>query len=253
MPDHDDLIAELTALGDHLDVPAPADQRAAVRARLAGVRPAGHGWRAALGRSGRRWRIWLIAALVAAAAAVGGIAPARAAVVEAVGGLLRVAGVEVRTSPTATTSLPATPSPLPSLRTAALDEARKAALFPIRVPATLGPPEQVTLADPDRAGHPRVVGLSWRGGAVRLDEFDGALSVVYLKQTPQAQWVQLGDFGLWLPTPHPVTYVDRDGVERTSTARLSGPSLIWQSGTVTYRLEGIAAPDEALETARSTR
>ncbi|WP_433293659.1 hypothetical protein ACQP2F_31170 [Actinoplanes sp. CA-030573] len=243
MPDHDDLIAELRALGDHLDVPPAADHRATVRARLAGARPPRR----------HRWRLWLISALVAAAAAAGGIAPARAAVVEAVGGLLRVAGVEVRTSPTATPSLPASPAPLPSLRTVALGEARRAALFPVVAPAALGPPEQVTLADPDRAGRPRVVTLSWRAGAVRLDEFDGTLSPIYLKQAPDAQWLELGDFALWLPTPHPVTYVDRDGVEHTETARLSGPVLIWQSGSVTYRLEGLAAPDEALAVARSIR
>jgi len=114
MPDrHDDLIAELRALGDHLQIPAPADQRAAVRARLT---------------PRRRWRYWIIGAVAAIAAATGAIAPARAAVVAAV---LRVAGVEVHVAqPSVAGSLPA--SPLPSVRSATLDEARQVALFPVR-------------------------------------------------------------------------------------------------------------------------
>lgn len=181
MPDHhDDLIAELRALGDHLDVAEPADQRAAVRARLA--RP-----------------------------------------------------------------LPDRPSPLPSVRSVALGDARRAAMFPLRLPAALGTPEEVSLADQNR-----IVTLTYRGGTVRFDQFDGAVSPVFLKQAPDARWVEIGaDTGIWLPGPHAVTYVDRDGIERTATARLAGPTLIWSAGQVTYRLEGLATMAEAVEVARS--
>jgi hypothetical protein len=234
---HDDLIAELRALSDHLDVPAPADQRAAVRVRLA----------AAPAKKSRRWKIWLISALVAAVGATGAIAPARAAVLD----LLRVACVEVSTRP-APTTLPATPSPLPSLHSAAMDEARRVARFPLRFPSTLGTPEQVTLADQDAAGSPRVVTATYRNGKIRYDQFDGTLDVVFLKQAPTAQWEDVnGGVGIWVPTPHPVTYVDREGVTRTATARLSGPTLIWQQAAVTFRLEGYTDLDEALAAARS--
>lgn len=237
MPDrHDDLIAELRALGDHLDVAEPADQRAAVRARLARGRPAR-----------RRWRTWTAVAVAAVAGAVGAIAPARAAVVDAVSGLLRVAGVEVRTQPTVTGPPLDRPSPLPSVRSVALDDARRAASFPVRVPAALGTPEEVWLADQNR-----IVTLTYRGGAVRFDQFDGAVSPAFLKQAPAARWVEIGaDTGIWLPGPHAVTYVDRDGIERTATARLAGPTLIWSAGQVTYRLEGLATMAEAVEVARS--
>jgi hypothetical protein len=193
-----------------------------------------------------------VAALVAAAAAVGAVAPARAAVVSAVGSLLRVAGIEVNTSPTAAPTLPARPSPLPSEHLTTLDEARRVALFEVRLPAALGTPEMVTLADQDKTGAPRVVTLTYRGGKVRLDEFDGELSIIFLKQAPDAQWVEVGaDSGIWLPGPHPVTYVGRDGAEHTATARLAAPTLIWQSGKVTYRLEGMSTLDDALAAARS--
>src|SRR5690242_901992 len=96
----DDLIAELRALGDFLDVPAARDQRAAVRAGIARR------------KATRRWRIWFVGVLVAVAAATGAVAPARAAVVTAVDGLLRVAGIAVRTGPTSPPTQTA-PSPLP--------------------------------------------------------------------------------------------------------------------------------------------
>jgi hypothetical protein len=53
--------------------------------------------------------------------------------------------------------------------------------------------------------------------------------------------------------PHPVTRVGRDGVPRTETARLAGPTLVWATDTVTYRLEGITTLEEAIAVAGSVR
>ncbi len=241
MPDHhdDDLATELRALGAWVHVPEPADQRTAVRARLTRPLPA---------RRRARWVVGAVAALVGTVAAV---APARAAVVDAVDGLLRVAGIEVRREPVPG-GRPAAPDPLPSLRSAAWDEARRAARFPVRSPAALGTPDQVLLADRDDPGAPRVVTSTYRGGTVRFDQFDGAPAPAFLKSAPDARWIEVGaDHGIWLPSPHPVTYVDRAGTERTETARLAGPTLIWAAGTVTYRLEGLATPEEARTVALS--
>jgi hypothetical protein len=228
----EDLVAELRALDRWLDVPDPADQRAAVRSRLA--RP-----------DHRRLRLRLfIASAVAAAGTVAAIAPARAAVVDTVDGLLRVAGIEVRQEVTPP-DLPAHPSPLPSLRSTALDEARRLAHFPVRAPAALGQPEQVLTADPDTTGAPRVITLTYRAGTVRFDQFDGTTGA-FLKTVSGGQWVTIGTgWGVWLPGPHAVTYVGRDGVERTATARLATPTLIWEDGGVTYRLEGFSTFAEA--------
>jgi hypothetical protein len=241
VPDHDDdLAAELRGLATWLQVPEPADQRAAVRERLAAsVR--------------RRRRIQILIASVAAALAgtVASVAPARAAVVDVVGDLLRVAGIEVDRE--ARSDLPARPSPLPSLRTTALDEARRTARFPVKVPTALGPPSGVLVADPDAAGAPRVVTLTYRGGSVRFDQFDGAADPGFFKSAPNAEWVDLGPdrMALWLPEPHAVTYVGRDGIERTETARLATPTLIWSYGPLTYRLEGLSTLAEAKAIARS--
>ncbi|WP_433795116.1 hypothetical protein [Actinoplanes sp. CA-252034] len=235
MSEHEDLIAELRELGTRLAVPPAVDQRTALRERLATPAP-----------RPRRARRWWAAAAAALIATVAAVAPARAAVVEVVGDLLRVAGVEVRREQPRTT-LPGTPAPLPS--------ATASAAFPVGVPAALGEPEEVLRSDPDDAGRPRVVTLIYRGGAVRMDVFDGRLDTTFFKTAPDARFVDLpGSIGAaWLPGPHPVTYVGRDGVERTGTARLAGPTLVWATDTVTYRLEGIGTLEEAIAVARSVR
>lgn len=241
MPEHDDALSdELRALSGWLDVGEPADQRAAVRARLT----PSHRGRQHL----RRWIVSAVAALVGTVAVV---APARAAVVDAVGGLLRVAGIEVRSEPLPTV-LPSQPDPLPSLRSSGLDEARRTALFPVRAPAALGAPEQVLLADPDDNGAPRVVTMAYRGGAVRFDQFDGGVTPAFFKSATDVQGTEIGTSpAIWLPGPHPVTYIDRDGVERTATARLASPTLIWATDAVTYRLEGLPTLAEARAVALS--
>ncbi|MEU4221336.1 hypothetical protein [Actinoplanes sp. NPDC026623] len=251
MPDHEDaLIAELRALGGELDVGRATDQRAAVRARLTRPLPARRGPEGRRAGAAVRVRRWILAGVAALVGAVVVVAPARAAVIDAVGGLLRIAGIEVR-GEAPPGGLPATPSPLPSLRTATLDEARRVALFPVRVPAGLGVPEGVTLADPDAGGAPRVITMAFRGGNVRFDQFDGALSPYFLKTAGDAEWVQVGTGGIWLRGPHQVTYVGRDGVARVETARLAAPTLIWADAGVTYRLEGVRTLEEALRIAGS--
>jgi len=243
MPDHDDdLGAELRALGRWVDVPEAVDQRVAVRDRL--IRP--H-------RPPHRVRRWVLAATAALVGTIVVVAPARAAVIDAVGGLLRVAGIEVRPDP-APGGLPARPSPLPSQSSTSLDAARKVALFTLIEPATLGPVEQVLLADPDGTGAPRVVTLTYRGGSVRFDQIDGAMDRSFFKTASDAEWTEIGgQQGIWLPGPHPITYVDRTGAERTETARLATPTLIWVAGSVTYRLEGLSTLEEARAAALSAK
>ncbi|GAA2854966.1 hypothetical protein Acy02nite_73440 [Actinoplanes cyaneus] len=234
----DALIEELRELGRAYAVPEAADQRQAVRRRLA--RPA---------RRRPRARFYLSAIVAALVVAVAVISPARAAVV---GAFRRIAGIELRQE-TARETLPATPSPIPSIRDADLAEARRVAPFPVTSPAVLGSPDRVLLADLDTTGAPRVVSLVYLGGTVRFDQFDGTLEPAFLKTAPNAEWVTLGDGAIWLPMPHPVTYVGRDGVARTETAHLAGPTLIWATGSVTYRLEGLTTLEDAMEVARSVR
>lgn len=236
----DDLEAELRDLGAWLETPAAPDVTARVHDRLVGRVP---GW--------RRWRSVAAAALVALLVAV--LPPTRAAVADALGEVLRFAGVDIVTS---STSPPpgGEPSPLPSLRTVGLDEARRAVRFPIRVPAALGPPERVSIADPNASGAYRVATLLYHGGNLRLDAFDGRLDLTFHKRTsrPGTEWTQVdGDFAVWVDGPHVLSYVDRSGQIRRETARLAASTLIWEQAGVTYRLEGPRTMAEALDIARS--
>ncbi|WP_406044582.1 hypothetical protein OG799_08925 [Micromonospora sp. NBC_00898] len=237
-----DLERELRGLSAWLETPDAPDVTARVRARLAAPAP-----------RRRRWRYYLAAALVALLVAV--LPPGRAALADALAGLLRFAGITIATSPAP--ALPTgTPSPLPSQRPAALDEAQRLVRFPIRLPAKLGSPEQVLVADVDSTGTYRVATLLYRGGALRIDAFDGRLDPVFQKQAsgPGVDWVQVnGEFAVWIGGPHPLTYVDRAGEVRVETARLAASTLIWQEAGVSCRLEGDLTKGEAIEIANSLR
>ena len=66
-----------------------------------------------------------------------------------------------------------------------------------------------------------------------------------------------GHDAVWFPTAHEVSYVDRDGRERTEESRIAGPCLIWERAAdralVTVRLEGNLARTEAIRVAESMR
>ncbi|SCG73273.1 hypothetical protein [Micromonospora inositola] len=236
----DDLERELRDLSAWLEAPDAPDVTARVHAQLAAPVP-----------RRRRWRYYVAAALVALLVAL--LPPGRAALADAVAGLLRFAGISIATSP-APAMPTGTPSPLPSQRAAALAEAQRRVRFPIRLPAKLGPPEQVLVADLDDTGTYRVATLLYRGGALRIDAFDGRLDPVFQKQAsgPGADWVQVNDdFAVWIGGPHALTYVDRIGAVRVETARLAASTLIWQEAGVSYRLEGDLTKMEAIEIANS--
>ena len=190
-----------------------------------------------------------LAAIVVACAAILAVPPARHAVAHAVHAVLRFAGVEVVATPI---TLPSLARPLPSAGPVTLAQARALAAFPLGVPAALGDPERVEVADPAPSGAPRVVSLFYQGGAIRLDEFDGTLDGGFLKSTEDTQWMRVqGEPAMWLPKPHPVQYVDRAGVAHSDTGRLAGPVLVWQDRNVTYRLEGVGSPVTAVGIAES--
>jgi hypothetical protein len=239
----DQLAAELRALGAWLATPEPPDVRVAVRARItqapqSTVRP-------------RPRTRWLVAAALLLTIVVAVVPQSRAAVANAVTDVLRFAGVEVHKG---RPPVQPTPSPLPSTRSTGLDQARRQARFPITVPARLGVPDEVLLADFAPDGAPRVVSLLYRNGTIRLDEFDGDLEPAFIKTQsgPDTEWTDIkGNFALWLPHPHSVVYVDRAGIRHEETARLAGTTLIWSDGRVSYRLEGAPTKSEAVEIAGS--
>ncbi len=231
---------ELTALADRTASDVAADLPDLVLARIAeDPRP---GWVATHPRR-------LVAAGVAALAGLSLLVPqVRAAAVDVLG----IAGIELRAE-TAGPDAPLEPdAPLPDAREASLAAAQAEVDFTIAVPADLGTPEHVTVADDGR-----VVSMTWRGGRVLLDQFEGSLGPVFSKQVAVRSAEELdvnGSPAWWIDAPHDLTYLDRDGVEVTETARLAGSTLVWDGGTgVTYRLEGVTDVTEAAEIARSVR
>lgn len=223
---------ELAALADRVAPDVGPDLPERVLARLDERRP----------RNRRR----VVAAAVAAAAASTLLVPqVRAAAAD----LLGVAGIEISSD---TPDAPVEPrSPLPDPKPASVADARAAVDFPVGVPARLGPPDEVTVADDGR-----VVSMSWRDG-VLLDQFDGRLGPVFSKEVGAtgAEVVRVaGARAFWIGAAHDLTYVDLHGDEVPMTARLAGRSLVWESGGVTFRLEGEGLHvAEATAIARSVR
>lgn len=117
-------------------------------------------------------------------------------------------------------------------------------------PSVLGPPEGIEVSDDHRR-----LSLLWNTGTgpMRLDEFDGTVSPYYYKKYyDDVEFVRVGsDDAAWLSRPHELVYVDAQGSEHTETARTAGPTLVWQHGGVTLRLEGVASKDDALRIAGS--
>ena len=211
------LEADLRAAAERVAPPARSDLAEGVLARL--DEPP---------RARRRWP----AAVAAGAVLVAGLGlspQVRAFAAD----LLERAGIELSNEQPDASRTP--DQPLPSTRGSDLERAADEAAFPLSVPAALGEPESVTVAD-----RGRVVRMSW-GHGVALDQFDGTFGPVFEKQigTLDVREVDLaGTPGWWIPGPHDLLYVDRDGEVISDTARLAGRTLIWESGDgVTFRLE----------------
>ena len=73
--------------------------------------------------------------------------------------------------------------------------------------------------------------MDWGSGSgqLHLDQFDGRLSWMFLKRTRDPFQVTTvnGHDAIWFPA-HSISYVDRDGRERTEDARSPDPCLVWE-------------------------
>jgi hypothetical protein len=238
--DHDDtaLEAALRSLGARLDVPDPPEVTDAVLARLDEHAPAP-----------RVWPRRLVAAAVAAVVALATAMTVSPAVRAAVFDFFRIGGVEIHENEPAPV-IPSLDPPLPGERDVTLAEAALAVDFPLRLPATLGPPGAVRLIDGGRA-------VTMAFGEVRIDQFDGGLDPMFTKFTHAADvhhvTVDAGGTvpAIWVARPHPVLYTDRDGTLRDESARLAGTTLIWEKDGITYRVEGDLTQERAIEIAES--
>jgi hypothetical protein len=258
MNDDHELEAELRALGRTLTVePVPDDLADRVLARVP-VRPV-HPARRLLRRivldvkSRRRLVAVIIAALIAALLLA---SPVRAAVIE----WLRVGGIVFQSAPAPSpgpTSRPSRTGAPVMIEVDTVDRARTMIDFPIGLPTELGPPTRVAVSA-DR----RLVELEFAtdAGPIVISQFDGSMIIFVKRDWDRLNRVEVnGELAIWLPDPHTISYVDPDGVEHTDEARLSGPTLAYEThpaGTahpVTVRLEGPFTQPRAITIAESLR
>lgn len=187
----------------------------------------------------RSYRRRLVAAAVAALIAALTLTPAVRAAVADWFGVLVESGPARDGEPV--------PSVSPRL---AIEEAGVLAGFdPVVLDGLCGPPDGVEVSD-DR----RVVSMSWTvdDGTVRLDEFEGMVSPQFVKRTPGVEFVSLGgdEYAAWFGQPHELLPLGEYGEEVVELSRTAGPTLVWQVGDLTLRLEGLDR-DEAVEIATS--
>ena len=234
-----DITEDLLTLGREFAVQVPDDLAERVLAEIAGPDP-----RAARRLRWRRWLVGILAALAALGISAAVSAPVRAAIVH----VFRFGGVEVhqgaRPSPAASPSLP-------GQHPTSLQAASAQAGFTVRVPAALGPPDQITVSDAN------VVSLFYQrpSGRVQIDEFAGNSEPMFEKYTAMGSAERVtvnGHDAYWFDDPATSIFIGPDGADQGSARALEG-SLLWIDDGITFRLDGIRPQTAAIAVANSMR
>jgi hypothetical protein len=250
---------QLTELGHHVEFPPTPPLALLVRPRLA----------ASAARPRNRRPALLIAAAVGILALVLGVPPVRTAIAHWLG----IQGVVI--SPSPVPSLGPHPSPnqthsaqgvganlhLGQISTIATSS--QTVGFHVLVPQRLGPPDAVyirtdlgpvvTLVYEPRAGLPA---SGQTGVGLLITEFRGATDPMLMQKfvTPETTVTPLevnGAPGFWLGgAPHQLGYLLPDGSVAPDTLRLAGPTLVFERGAVTVRIEGNLTETAALAIAQ---
>jgi hypothetical protein len=255
-----DLEEQLANLSRHVDFPPTPPLAAMVRARLVAPRP----------RPVIRRRRMILAAAAAILAVALGVPPVRTAIAHWLG----IRGVVI----TPVRSLPPIPTPRPTTSASGLgsnlglgqrssvESARRTAGFAVLVPqlavspgavylrSDLGP--VVTLVYGPSTGLPPA---GQTGVGLLVTEFRGATDPVLIQKFVSAQTTITpvtvdGGSGFWLGgAPHQLAYDLPDGSVAPDTLRLAGPTLVFEHGDITIRVEGDLTETQALAIAHSLR
>lgn len=146
-----------------------------------------------------------------------------------------------------------------------LEEAEERLGFDVGVPARLGDPDEVYLAEPsDRVSlayraRPGLPEAHATGLGLLLTEFRAALDEQFLKKLVDADVARIrsvsvdGVPGYWVEGPHTLHVVGEGGLPVADRARLAGNTLLWSRSGVTYRLEAEIGLQRALAIAASVR
>jgi hypothetical protein len=252
------LEQRLADLGRHVEFPPTPPLAAMVRPRLA--------------PPPRRPTFKRGAMVMAAVAAILGIALGVPPVRTAIAHWLGIQGVVI--SPV--TSLAPNPAPHPtgSLsgpgsnlglgQLTTLERARVTAGFPVLVPRASGSPDAVytrsdlgpvvTLVYAPRSGLPS---SGETGVGLLVTEFRGATDPMLIEKfigpgTTITPVTVDGGSGFWLEgAPHQLAYDLPDGSFVPDTLRLAGPTLVFERGDITLRVEGNLSETQALAIAHS--
>jgi hypothetical protein len=212
---------ELRAVGRSAVVPPVDDDlTAAVLTRVAGV--------PVRKRLRDRWRAFVAGFLVLVAGAAL-TPPVRATVAE----WLQIGGVQAQPVGSGPSTAPPPPTVTGHL---SVEQAASVAGFTPRLPSSLGAPSGMQASR-------GFVAASWDG--LRLEQFHSGISPLYVKKYyNRLERVPEID-GFWFSTPHELVLVDERVV------RSAGPTLVWERGGITFRLEG-ADKARAVELAAGT-
>lgn len=255
-----ELEQQLVELGRHIGYPATPELASTLRARLSERSPR---------RVVTRRRVALVGIALALLGALFGVPPVRTAIAHWLG-IQGVVITPVSSLPAKPPSpLPASPGPLGSTlslgRSTSLSEARAAVGFLVAVPSGLGPPDAiytrtdigpaVSLVYAPSGGVPQ---SGQTGVGVLITEFRGTSNPMLMQKfvTPDTTITPVtvnGGAGFWIGGggTHEVAYLLPGGNFVPDTLRLAGPTLVFERGDVTIRIEGSLTQARALEIART--
>jgi hypothetical protein len=260
LPDAE-LLGALDDLARHVVVPEASPVGPAVRARLA----AEDADRQRDGLRSHRMRTRVLVGAAALVLVVGVLLAVSSATRDAVADFFGVRGVQIeqRDGPE---RVPVGSRLSLGVRVG-LDEARRRVDFKLALPSrvVLGAPDAVFVGNVPPAGRITVayaprVGLPTTGTTgvgLLLTEFHASIPEPVIRKTLTVgtelqQVVVEGAPGYWISgEPHVLTLADAHGRFFAARARLAANTLLWQRGTVTYRLESALSRDEAIRIAQS--
>ncbi len=139
-----------------------------------------------------------------------------------------------------------------------LEDARRSVPFTLLLPSGIQRPDRILL-DRDHDGAPVVTAIygGREGASLVLTQWEanGVLFDKLVGHDTSTKFVDVdGAPGIWIErVDHVVFYRGRSGDELRFVGYLSGNTLVWERGSVSYRLEADVSLDRALELARSLR
>ncbi len=166
----------------------------------------------------------------------------------AVAARLAIGAIQIRVVQSLPPSTPTTIGSGASLgERVTLQEARAGVNYPVVLPAGLGPPAEIHLAESGfssrvvvlvwhaDASHPRIEGTSWGTMLMELPGSQAPLATKDVLADTTVEPVRVGSHdAFWISGPHQLTLLTPEGEQRLT---VTGNVLIWEQDGTTLRLE----------------